>query len=73
MEAKIRNIGNSLGIILPKELTDALHLRSGDKLTIVKKGNTIEISQQDTDFAEWAEAYRELNASYKDVLTELAK
>jgi putative addiction module antidote len=73
MEAKVRRVGNSLGIILPKELTDALHLKSGDKLSIQRSGTKIELVATDPEFQEWAEAYRELNSSYKEVLQELAK
>ncbi|MCC5940378.1 MAG: AbrB/MazE/SpoVT family DNA-binding domain-containing protein, partial [Balneolaceae bacterium] len=34
MEAKIRKIGNSLGVILPKQVIDELHLKTGDKVSI---------------------------------------
>ena len=37
MEAKIRKVGNSLGLILPKQLVEELHLKTGDKLSIEKK------------------------------------
>ena len=73
METKIRKIGNSLGVTLPKLLIDELHLKSGDKLTIVKNGSNLELKPIDPEFEEWAEAYREANTDYKDVLKELAK
>ena len=73
METKIRKIGNSLGITLPKQLIEQLHLKSGDKVTIEKKGSNLELKPVDPDFEAWAEAYREANNDYKDVLQELAK
>ena len=73
METKIRKIGNSLGVTLPKQLIDELHLKSGDKVTIVKRGENIELKPVDPDFEEWAEAYRQANIDYKEVLRELAK
>ena len=73
METKIRKIGNSLEVTLPKQLIDELHLKSGDKLTIVKNGSNLELKPIDPEFEEWAEAYREANTDYKDVLKELAK
>jgi putative addiction module antidote len=73
MEAKIRKIGNSLGVILPKQLIDELHLKTGDKLSIEQKGTKLELRAVDPEFAEWAEAYRKLNTDYKDVLKALAK
>ncbi|MDZ7720197.1 MAG: hypothetical protein U5K72_15385 [Balneolaceae bacterium] len=73
METKIRKIGNSLGITLTKQLIDELHLKNGDTLTIKKKGSNLELIPVDREFNEWAEAYREANTDYKDVLKELAK
>lgn len=73
METKIRKIGNSLGITLPKQLIDELHLKDGDKLTIERNGTNFELKPIDPEFEDWAEAYRELNTDYKEVLKELAK
>lgn len=73
METKIRKIGNSLGVTLPKQLIDELHLKSGDTLTIEKHGPNIELKPIDPEFEEWAEAYRQANVDYKEVLNELAK
>jgi putative addiction module antidote len=73
MEAKVRKIGNSMGVILPKQLIEELHLKKGDKLNITLKGKNVELSPVDPEFEEWAEAYRQVNKDYKDVLKELAK
>ncbi|MDR9417400.1 AbrB/MazE/SpoVT family DNA-binding domain-containing protein [Gracilimonas sp.] len=73
METKIRKIGNSLGVTLPKQLIDELHLKQGDKITITKSGSNIELEPVDPEFEEWAEAYRESNKDYKEVFKELAK
>lgn len=73
METKIRKIGNSLGITLPKRVIDDLHLKVGDKLEIITDNSVLRLKQVDSDFEDWAEAYRELNTTYKDVLKELAK
>ena len=73
MEAKIRKIGNSLGVILPKQLIDDLHLKTGDKVNIERKGSNLELRPVDPEFEEWAEAYRQVNTDYKDVLKALAE
>ena len=73
MEAKIRKIGNSLGVILPKQLIDKLHLKSGDKVSIERKRGNLELRPVDPEFEEWAEAYRQVNTDYKDVLKALAE
>ncbi|MGM0738770.1 MAG: AbrB/MazE/SpoVT family DNA-binding domain-containing protein [Bacteroidota bacterium] len=33
----MRKVGNNLGLILPKQLVEELHLKTGDKLSIEKK------------------------------------
>jgi antitoxin MazE len=73
MEAKIRKIGNSLGVILPKQLIEELHLKTGDKVRIERKGSNLELHPFDPEFEEWAEAYRQVNTDYKDVLKALAE
>lgn len=73
MEGKIRKVGNSLGVILPKQLIDELHLKTGDKVIIERKGSNLELRPVDPEFKEWAEAYRQLNTDYKDVLRALAE
>jgi len=73
MKTKIRKIGNSSGIILPKAILDELHLKEGDEITIKKEKSHIELFTEDSEFADWAESYRIANTDYKDVLKELAK
>jgi len=73
MEGKIRKVGNSLGVILPKQLIEELHLKTGDKVSIDRKGSNLEIRPVDPEFEEWADAYRQLNTDYKDVLKALAE
>lgn len=73
MEGKIRKVGNSLGVILPKQLIEELHLKTGDKITIERKGQNLELRPVDPEFEEWTEAYRKVNTDYKDVLKALAE
>jgi len=73
MEGKIRKAGNSLGVILPKQLIEELHLKRGDKLSIERSGSKLELRPIDPEFEKWADAYRQLNTDYKDVLKALAE
>ncbi|KHO48159.1 MAG: Transcription regulator AbrB/SpoV, predicted [archaeon GW2011_AR5] len=43
MKAKIRQIGNSYGVILPKDFLDALGLKDGDEIDIDLKQKQIEL------------------------------
>jgi putative addiction module antidote len=43
MKIKIRKIGNSLGILIPKDTLSLLHLKEGDELGFEIKVNQIEL------------------------------
>jgi putative addiction module antidote len=73
MNTVIRKIGNSEGIIIPKEILNALNLRSGDELVVVKEGNGLRIVPKDTDLAKQIKAAREGMKQYHSALRELAK
>lgn len=73
METKIRKVGNSLGVTIPKQIIDELHVKEGDTMEIKTEGDALRLEPSDKEFEEWAEAYREANRDYKDVLKELAK
>lgn len=43
MKAKIRQLGNSLGVILPKDVLDLLGLKENDEIDITTKSKQIEL------------------------------
>ncbi|TAL48053.1 AbrB/MazE/SpoVT family DNA-binding domain-containing protein [archaeon] len=43
MKAKVRKLGNSLGIILPKDVLDLLGLKENNEIEIELKGKQIEL------------------------------
>lgn len=43
MEAKLRRIGNSLGIIIPKDFLQAISLKEGDKVKLTIKRKRINL------------------------------
>ncbi|MEQ9090965.1 MAG: AbrB/MazE/SpoVT family DNA-binding domain-containing protein [Balneola sp.] len=73
METKVRKVGNSLGLTLPKNVVEELHLKDGDTLSIETKDGILNLKPVNVEFEEWAEAYRQANIDYKEVLNELAK
>lgn len=73
MNTTIRKIGNSEGIILPKEVLDRLNLKAGDILTLVEREGALELLPASADLAEQLEAAREGMARYRVALRELAK
>jgi putative addiction module antidote len=72
-QAKLTQIGNSLGVILPKEVVAHLNVDKGATLTIVEQPGGVFISGLDPEFAKTIEVAEEGMRRYKNALTELAK
>ncbi len=70
---KLRQVGNSLGVILPREELNHLHLSVGDELTIVRTDKGIEISPYDQGFEMKLRAFERSRRKYRNALRELAK
>jgi putative addiction module antidote len=73
MELKVRKRGNSLSVILPKEMTNNLNVSDGDVLFATKTQAGYEITANDPDFAKKLEAARKGMKKYRNTLIELAK
>ena len=69
----IRAIGNSSGVVLPKELLDGLNLKQGDKLFISKISDGFVLRQFDEVFAKQMEVARGIMHQDRAILRELAK
>ena len=69
----IRAVGNSSGVVLPKELLDGLNLKQGDKLFVSKIPDGLVLRQFDEVFAKQMEMAREVMRRRKHVLRELSK
>ena len=70
---KLTQIGNSVGVILPKETLARLNLGKGDSLFLSDSANGINLSPYDPVFdAQMTEA-RRIMKKRRDVLRELAK
>jgi putative addiction module antidote len=73
MKTVIRKIGNSEGVIIPREILDKMGMSAGDSLSIICEGNSIKFVPEKNDLALQLEAAREGMAKYKIALRELAK
>ncbi len=73
MNVTIRKIGNSEGIIIPKEVLNRLGLKAGDTLEIAETEGTIELRPEQADLAEQLKAARMGMEKYRVALRELAK
>jgi putative addiction module antidote len=71
---QVKKIGNSLGLILPKELLARLKLKEGDKLHIVEQTERgIKLSPYDPKHARAMELARRSFRKYADTYKALAK
>jgi putative addiction module antidote len=72
-KTKIIQIGNSVGIVLPKEVLAALHAEKGDTLTLNTTPDGVRISAYDPEVQKQVDAGREVMRDYRDTLRALAK
>ncbi|MDE2404105.1 MAG: AbrB/MazE/SpoVT family DNA-binding domain-containing protein [Sphingomonadales bacterium] len=70
---KITKIGNSAGVILPREVLAHLNAQVGETLSVVLTPRGIELSAAEPDFDAQMAAAREVMARRKRALRELAK
>jgi putative addiction module antidote len=70
---KITKIGNSAGVILPKELLAHLNASAGDSLSVTVTLRGIELSAAEPDFDAQMAVARDVMARRKQALRELAK
>jgi putative addiction module antidote len=72
-QLKVTRIGNSAGIVLPKEVLAHLDVAVGATLSVTKTPRGIELSAPEADFDAQMEAAREVMMRRKRALRELAK
>ena len=71
---KVTQIGNSVGVILPKELLVSMNVSKGDTLYVTRASNGgINITPYDEAFEQQMEAARRVMKKRRNVLRELAK
>ena len=71
---QIRKIGNSLGLILSKELLARLKLKEGDQLHVVEQPDRgVKLTPYDPKHAKAMEIARRSFRTYADTYKELAK
>ncbi|HWQ94535.1 MAG TPA: AbrB/MazE/SpoVT family DNA-binding domain-containing protein [Gammaproteobacteria bacterium] len=70
---KLRKIGNSIGVILPKEATSRLRVAEGDTLLLTETPDGIQLTPYDADFEAAMEAFEQTRRKYRNTLRKLAK
>lgn len=70
---KLSQIGNSLGVILPKEVLARLKLVKGDTVFLTEAANGITLTPYDPELEEQLKLGREFMHDYRDTFHQLAK
>ena len=70
---KITKIGNSAGVILPKDVLAKLRAEIGDELFLTESPDGVRLTATDPDFAEKMRLAEEVMREDRDILRELAK
>jgi putative addiction module antidote len=74
MKIEIKKIGNSDGLILPRELMQRLDLKRGQQLHVTElAGGGFQALPYDPDFEKTMDIAEEIMDEYRDTLAALAK
>lgn len=70
---KLTQIGNSVGVILPKEVLARLKVEKGDTVYLTESPDGVRITPNDPTFEVQMTAARKIMKKRRNVLKELAK
>lgn len=73
MQTKVTQIGNSLGVILGKDLLAKLRVGKGDTLYVVETPDGLELKPYDAEFVRQMEVAEKVMRKHRDVLRKLAE
>jgi putative addiction module antidote len=70
---KLTQVGNSVGVILPKDLLVRLRVGKGDTVYVTETAEGVVLTPYDPSVAAQVEAGRQFMRDYRDAFHELAK
>ncbi len=70
---KITAIGNSTGLILPKEVLDKMKLSKGDKIYLTEEPDGFHLTPYNNEFVDQMEIAEQIMREDRDVLKVLSK
>jgi len=73
VELKVRKVGNSLGVVLPREVLAHLNVREGDTMTLTAAQDGVRLTTGDPEFVKSMAVFESLNRRYRHALRELAR
>ena len=73
LKVKITTVGNSAGVVLPKEALARMRAEKGDILYLVETPQGYTLTPYDQEFSDQMEAAGDVTRRYRNALRELAK
>lgn len=74
LDLKLRKLGNSVGVILPKEVLAYLNLEEGDSVSVTEGAEgSLRLSPSKTEITSQMEMAQDVMKRYRHTLRELAK
>lgn len=70
---KVTTIGSSVGIVLPREILNRLHIGKGDTVYLTESPDGFRISPYDVTFAKKVDILEQVMRENRDVLKKLAE
>ena len=69
----VTTVGNSTGIVLPKEVLQKLRVSKGDRLHVTELSDGVKLAQYDEEFAKQLEVAEGVMRKRRNVLRKLAE
>jgi putative addiction module antidote len=74
VELKLRKVGNSVGVVLPKEALSRMNVTEGDSVFLTETPDGgLRVTAESPDFAKKMKVIESLSRRYRNALKELAK
>jgi putative addiction module antidote len=73
LQLKLRKIGNSVGVVLPKEALAHLNAAEGDSVMLAETPEGFHLTTTNPQFAKSMAVFEDLTQRYRNALRELAK
>jgi putative addiction module antidote len=73
MTLKLTTVGNSTGVIFPKELLEKLRLNKGDLLHVLETPGGIELKAHNQEFADQMDIAEQIMRKRRTLLKKLAE
>jgi len=70
---KLTTVGNSVGVVLPKEALARMHVKKGDKIYLVESPDGYHLTPYDKELISQLELAEKVMKEDRDVLKALAK